>query len=73
MRMDVRKVIGLNARKARLAGGFTQEQVAEKLGCDRAYISGVERGERNPTATTLWHLATALGVEPAELWKPPGK
>lgn len=73
MRMDVREVIGLNARRARLEKGLSQEQVAERMGIDRAYISGLERGERNPTATTIWHLAKALGVEPADLMKAPGK
>jgi transcriptional regulator with XRE-family HTH domain len=32
------------------------------MGVDRAYISGLEQGGRNPTVITLWHLAKALGV-----------
>jgi transcriptional regulator with XRE-family HTH domain len=32
------------------------------MGVDRAYISGLELGQRNPTVVTLWHLAKALGV-----------
>lgn len=73
MRMDVRKVIGLNAHRVRLEKGLSQEQVAERMGIDRAYVSGLERGKRNPTATTIWHLARALGIEPADLMKSPGK
>lgn len=73
MRMDVRKVIGLNARLMRIEKGLSQEQVAERMGIDRAYISGLERGQRNPTATTIWHLARALGIEPADLMAPPKK
>ena len=73
MRMDVRKVIGLNAHGTRLAKGLSQEEVAERMGIDRAYISGLERGKRNPTATTIWHLPSALGIEPANLMKPPRK
>jgi transcriptional regulator with XRE-family HTH domain len=30
---------------------------------DRAYISGLELGDRNPTVLTLWHVAEALGVK----------
>jgi|SRR5579872_1496980 len=71
--MDVRKVIGENARQAREALDITQEAVAERLGVDRAYISGIERGERNPTAITLWRLATALEIEPADLLKRPAQ
>ena len=29
---------------------------------DRAYVSGLELGQRNPTILTLWHVAQALGV-----------
>jgi transcriptional regulator with XRE-family HTH domain len=30
---------------------------------DRAYVSGLELGQRNPTVVTLWHIAEALGVK----------
>jgi len=33
------------------------------MGVDRAYVSGLEQGERNPTIVTLWHTAKALGVK----------
>jgi transcriptional regulator with XRE-family HTH domain len=33
------------------------------MGVDRAYVSGLELGQRNPTILTLWHLAQALGVK----------
>ena len=32
------------------------------MGVDRAYVSGLELGQRNPTIVTLWHLTKALGV-----------
>ena len=32
------------------------------MGVDRAYVSGLELGQRNPTVVTLWHIAEALGV-----------
>ena len=34
------------------------------MGVDRAYISGLETGRRNPTILTLWHASLALGVPP---------
>ncbi|PYU19379.1 MAG: hypothetical protein DMG30_24420 [Acidobacteria bacterium] len=34
------------------------------MGVDRAYVSGLELGQRNPTVLTLWHIAKALGVKP---------
>jgi transcriptional regulator with XRE-family HTH domain len=33
------------------------------MGVDRAYVSGLELGQRNPTVLTLWHIAKALGVK----------
>ena len=33
------------------------------MGVDRAYVSGLELGQRNPTIVTLWHIAKALGVK----------
>jgi transcriptional regulator with XRE-family HTH domain len=33
------------------------------MGVDRAYVSGLELGQHNPTIVTLWHIAKALGVK----------
>jgi transcriptional regulator with XRE-family HTH domain len=46
----------------RLAAGLTQAALAERMGVDRAYVSGLELGQRNPTIVTLWHMTKALGV-----------
>jgi DNA-binding XRE family transcriptional regulator len=43
--------------------GLFQQEVANRMGVDRAYISGLELGQRNPTIITLWHAAQALEVE----------
>jgi transcriptional regulator with XRE-family HTH domain len=32
------------------------------MGVDRAYVSGLELGPRNPIIGTLWHVAKALEV-----------
>lgn len=66
--MDVRRVIGANVRRYRLQADMTQARIAEIMGVDRAYISALERGERNPTAISLWHTAQALGVHIAALF-----
>jgi transcriptional regulator with XRE-family HTH domain len=46
---------------------LSQAKLAELMGVDRAYVSGLEKGERNPTIITLWHTAKALGVKLQEL------
>jgi transcriptional regulator with XRE-family HTH domain len=65
--MDVRHVIGANVRRFRLEADLSQEAVANRMGADRAYISALELGSRNPTATTLWHVAQALNVKVHQL------
>jgi transcriptional regulator with XRE-family HTH domain len=64
--MDLRRVIGENVRRYRLAAGFSQEELAAKSGVAQAYVSSLESGTRNPTVLTLWHIAMALDVEPAQ-------
>jgi transcriptional regulator with XRE-family HTH domain len=41
------------------------------MGVDRAYVSGLELGERNPTVITLWHAAKALEVRVGALLSEP--
>jgi transcriptional regulator with XRE-family HTH domain len=59
---DARRLVGQNVRRLRLAAKISQAELAARMGVDRAYISGLEQGRRNPTVVTLWHIAKALGV-----------
>jgi len=65
--MDMRKLVGRNFGKLRKAKGFTQERFSEASGFTQQYISGLERGRRNPTIVTLFELASALGVSHVDL------
>lgn len=65
--MDMRALVGRNVRRYRLKKGLTQEQFAEKSGFSQQYISGLEKGRRNPTIVTLFELAQALGVSHLDL------
>lgn len=46
---------------------MSQEALGYRAGLDRTYISGVERGRRNPTATAMIKLATGLQASVGEL------
>ncbi len=61
--------LGQNARRRREARELTQEKLAEKAGLDPTYISGIERGLRNPGIKNVAKLAKALGFTTAELCK----
>jgi transcriptional regulator with XRE-family HTH domain len=39
-------------------------------GFSQQYISGLEKGQRNPTVVTVYELSLALGVNFIELLKP---
>jgi transcriptional regulator with XRE-family HTH domain len=58
---------GDNVRGLRIAAGLSQAGLAERMGVDRAYVSGLEQGVRNPTIITLWHTAKALGAKLEDL------
>ena len=59
--------VGSNLRAARLRAGLSQEELGFATGLDRTYISGIERGVRNPTVVALAKLALGLGLSVADL------
>lgn len=64
---DLRLIVAHHVRRHRLAAGLRQEELAGRCGLDRTYVSGIERGRRNPTVLVLGDLAAALGVCVADL------
>ena len=69
--MDIRRVVGENVRRYRVAAGLSQEELAARMGVDQGYVSNLEMGRRNPTVVTVWHAAMALSVSPATLLEVP--
>lgn len=68
--MEIRRQVGVNIRRLREARGLSQEALAFEAELHRTYISGVERGVRNPTVTVLAKIAQALKVSPDQLLRP---
>jgi transcriptional regulator with XRE-family HTH domain len=68
--MDMRIIVGTNFARIRRELGLTQEQVEAKSGFSQQYLSGLERGQRNPTVVTVFELAQALGVSHLDLMAP---
>jgi len=60
---------GRNVARIRSQRSLSQEKLAEKADLDRTYVSGIERGVRNPGIRTVLQIARALGVSVADLCK----
>jgi len=69
--MDVRRRVGLNVKNFRRERRLSQEGLAFECGLHRTYISGVERGIRNPTVMVLEKIAEALKVSASRLLDEP--
>jgi len=60
---------GKKLREIRLKKKLSQGDIARILGVHRSYISGLERGRRNPSLVTVHKVAKALDVSTNELLK----
>ena len=69
--MEVRRRLGANVRRLREARGLSQERFSFESGLDRTYVSGIERGIRNPTIVVVERIAMALGVGASTLLEEP--
>ena len=54
------RAFGQAIRELRTRSGLTQEQLGYRTGLDQTYLSGIERGRRNPTVLVIWRLANGL-------------
>ncbi|MBB4581546.1 transcriptional regulator with XRE-family HTH domain [Rhizobium aethiopicum] len=70
--MDMRKLVGSNFARLRREKGLTQEQVEARSGISQQYLSGLERGRRNPSIITIYEIAQALEVSHVDLVMPLG-
>ncbi|BCM24343.1 transcriptional regulator [Methyloradius palustris] len=59
---------GLRIKELRKSKGLSQEDFADLCELDRTYISGIERGKRNPSLNALEILAKALNISIGELF-----
>ena len=47
---------------ARKNAGLTQQELAERIGADKGYVSRLERGLTIPSVSTLYRIAAAMGL-----------
>ena len=60
-------MLGREIRLAREAAGLTQEELADRAGVHRTYVSLLERDKKSPTVAMLFRLCAALGLRPSTL------
>lgn len=65
---EVMRAFGDRVREIRGFRGWSQEELSHRVGLDRSYIGGVERGERNISLKNIHAIAAALGVPTARLF-----
>lgn len=66
--MDIRKAVGKKLTQIRKRKGLSQEELAFECDLHRTYISGIERGVRNPTVLILDKIAKALKISIREFF-----
>jgi transcriptional regulator with XRE-family HTH domain len=59
-------LLGKYVKQVRVAKGWTQVQLADKLDSDFQYISSLERGEFAPTVYWIYNLANAFEIDFSE-------
>lgn len=66
--MEMAQAVGLAIRRVRQQQGYSQEALADVAGLDRTYVSGLERGHRNPALSTLMRLVDPLDLRLSRLF-----
>lgn len=65
--VDARVRVGLNVQELRRARGYSQEELAHRAEVHQTYLSGVERGKRNPSVLVLARIAAGLDADLEDL------
>lgn len=61
---EILKIFGKNLRAERNRAGYSQDELAERMGiCAGKHIGTIERGETNPSLTTIVAILKALNID----------
>ncbi|MED4751974.1 helix-turn-helix transcriptional regulator [Brevibacillus choshinensis] len=61
--------IGHNLQRIRKQRGFSLDKVAIKTKVSKGMLHQIERGDVQPTVTTVWKIATGLNISFSSLLK----
>lgn len=65
---DANQIVIAVLRGARKRAGMRQTELASKIGKDQSYISNIERGQRRVDVLEFYAIATAMSLDPGELY-----
>ena len=61
------KKLAINIKQKRSLANISQEQLADKVGVERSYITAIEIGAKSPSVYCLYLIARALNTSIKEL------
>jgi DNA-binding XRE family transcriptional regulator len=64
---DLKETVAINLRRLRNGKGWTQEDLADRVGLSVRYLGQVERAQASMSITVLGRLADALVIDASEL------
>ena len=67
----IRRRLGANVRRLRLAAKLTQVQASERAGLDLRHFQKIETADANPGLTSIARVAFGLNVDISVLFKAP--
>lgn len=65
---DIQPLLAKNIRKYRNLSGFSQILLAKKIGISKNYMSGIELGDKFPSAPVINRICDALSIQPFQLF-----
>jgi len=68
--IEIRNILSSNLKRYRNYRKFSQAELAEKLNISIPFLSDVENGRKWISPNTLVKFASALNIEPYELFRP---
>lgn len=63
----IKQEFGAQIRKTRLQKEMTQESLSQSSGVTLRYLQDIEAGNKQPSITVVFKLASGLGVTPDDL------
>lgn len=67
--VEIVKAFGKAVKLRRIELDLTQEDLVERSGLARSFVSSIERGQKSASVTSIAALADALQCNPSDLWR----